>query len=269
MRLDKLLQEFFIGFGLSSSATMWNSMHEKHHSTPQKVGYDLDIDTTPLVAFHRTALVEKETAKKGKKTGFSMEWFKYQAWTFLPVTCLFVMLFWLFYLHPRKVIRTGRWREGVWMLASHFVTTTLIMKAANFDSIATGYLAFWFTRWIGGMYLFGNFSLSHTHTPTVDEHASKNWVRFACEHTVDIAPGDIFVDWWMGYLNCQVIHHLFPSMPQFHQPAVSRHFEVFCEKWGLQYEKVSYWEALKLTFSNLDAVGHEIIDPTTVLSKED
>ena len=31
----------------------------------------------------------------------------------------------------------------------------------------------------------------------------------------------------MGYLNCQVIHHLFPSMPQYHGPKVSEELKIF------------------------------------------
>jgi len=60
--VDKRIQRFFIGFGLGSSASMWNNMHEKHHATPQKITYDMDLDTTPLVAFFNTA-IEKNRAR--------------------------------------------------------------------------------------------------------------------------------------------------------------------------------------------------------------
>jgi len=49
----------------------------------------------------------------------------------------------------------------------------------------------------------------------------------------------------MGYLNCQVIHHLFPDMPQFRQPEVSRRFIPFAKKWNLNYKVLSYYGAWK------------------------
>jgi fatty acid desaturase len=252
MKTDKALQTFFIGFGLSSSGAMWNAMHQKHHACPQKVKHDLDIDTVPLVAFFNNALATAKTPYHSKL------WFKFQALTFIPVTSgMIVMLFWLFYLHPRKVIKETRVSEGVCMVASHIVTTYLIMQTTGMG-LGSAYAAFWYTRWIAGMYLFGNFSLSHTHCDIVGENEQRNWVEFAVHHTVDIVPGDPFVDWWMGYLNCQVIHHLFPNMPQMYQPEVSKKFLPFCKKWGLKYECVTYVEAWRLTLQNLWDVGQHI-----------
>jgi fatty acid desaturase len=252
--VDKQLQAFFIGFGLSSSASMWNAMHQKHHATPQKIKHDLDIDTTPLVAFFNDALTKNRNAG----TPYSALWLRFQALTFVPVTSgMVVMLFWLFYLHPRKVIKAKKWNEAFWMVSSHIVITYLIAQTTGM-STGSAYAAFWFTRWIGGMYLFGNFSLSHTHCDVIDADEHRNWVEYAVHHTVDIEPGTFWVDWWMGYLNCQVIHHLFPSMPQTNQPEVSKLFEKFCDKWDLKYTNVSYWEAWRLTLQNLEDVGQHI-----------
>jgi len=257
MWLDMRIQSFFIGFGLSSSGSMWNAMHEKHHATPQKIKHDLDIDTTPLVAFFNEALTKNRNAG----APYSALWLKFQQFTFVPITSgVVVMLFWLFYLHPRKVLRSANYEEGFWMLSSHIVTTALIAHLGNMG-IASAYLAFWYTRWIAGMYLFGNFSLSHTHCDTVEADEHVNWVEYAVHHTVDIVPGDWFVDWWMGYLNCQVIHHLFPSMPQCNQPEVSKRFQGFCQKWGLRYQVVSYMEAWRLMLKNLSDVGEHINSP--------
>ena len=49
------IQAAACGFGLSTSGDMWNQMHNKHHATPQKVRHDMDLDTTPAVAFFKTA----------------------------------------------------------------------------------------------------------------------------------------------------------------------------------------------------------------------
>jgi len=250
--LGKRVQAFFIGFGLGTSGDMWCMMHNKHHAATQKVNHDLDLDTTPLVAFFNTAFEKNRHA-----SGFSKFWMRFQALTFLPVTSgTFVMLFWLLFLHPRRVITHGKWDEGFWMISSHVVRTALFQYCTGWENLAACYLiGFWGSMWVSGMYLFGHFSLSHTHLDVIEEDVHKNWVRYAVDHTVDISPGNPVVCWLMGYLNLQVLHHLFPAMPQHKQVEVSRRFKVFADKHGLNYRTMGYFEAWSEMFGNLFNVG--------------
>ena len=247
--VDKRLQAMTCGFGLSTSGEMWNQMHNKHHATPQKVRHDMDLDTTPAVAFFNTAVEDN------RPRGFSRAWALLQAWTFVPVTSgLLVKAFWIYVLHPRQVLRKKNYEEASWMLVSHVVRTAVIKLATGY-SWPVAYWWFTFGNWIAYMYLFAHFSTSHTHLPVVPSDKHLSWVNYAVDHTVDIDPSRGYVNWLMGYLNCQVIHHLFPDMPQFRQPEVSRRFVPFAKKWGLNYKVLSYYGAWKATFSNLDKVG--------------
>ena len=58
-----------------------NRMHNRHHATPQKVGYDMDLNTTPFVAFYKGALEDVK-----QKDKYVYLWLKYQMYTFLPIT---------------------------------------------------------------------------------------------------------------------------------------------------------------------------------------
>lgn len=60
----------------------------------------------------------------------------------------------------------------------------------------------------------------------------------------------------MSYLNYQIEHHLFPSMPQFRHPIIAPRVKAFFEKHGLHYDVRGYFEALGDTFGNLDEVAH-------------
>jgi len=249
IKIDKKIQQFFMGFMLFGDGSMWNSMHNKHHATPQKIGHDIDLDTAPLVAFHRAINKQNKLAKL---------WLKYQAYTFLPITSgLLVMPFWTLYLHPKKVIRDKNVMQALFIILGHTIRICLFMKITNlFHAILYHCLAVWIT----GIYLFGHFSLSHTFTPTVDKDENPNWVRYAIEHTVDISPNNKLVGWIMGYLNNQVIHHLFPSMPQFRGPEVSKELILFCKKWDIKYTIINYYEAWYYMLSNLNIVGQHIED---------
>ena len=249
--IDKRIQACLMGFGLGTSGDMWNIMHNKHHATPQKIRHDMDLDTTPAVAFFNTAVEEN------RERGFSRLWSRFQAWTFVPITSgVFVMAFWLYVLHPSKVMKKKNFEEAAWMLSSHVVRASLIqfVHPANI-SFAHAYGLYALSMWVAGMYLFAHFSTSHTHTKVVEFRDHPSWVRYAVEHTVDISPHNACVNWLMGYLNLQVIHHLFPNAPQFKQPEISKRFKVFAEKWGLEYTVMTYGEAWKATFKNLNDVG--------------
>jgi fatty acid desaturase len=70
------------------------------------------------------------------------------------------------------------------------------------------------------------------------------------------------VTWIMGYLNFQIEHHLFPSMPQYKNAIAAPYVRAFCEKWSpdLKYIEHSYKEAWWLMLSNLNQVGKHYYD---------
>ena len=283
IKTDKIVQNVFIGFGLLADGSMWNSMHNRHHAATQKIGYDMDLDTAPFVLFYpRDDLdVKKQimdrfgdkceenvqvSDKIQKQSGKSLLdkavklWLKYQVYTFLPITSgIFVMLFWLLYLHPRKIIRDRNVTQAVIVSVGHVSRIFLFMQIGE----ASFYQSLWYhfiTLWVSGVYLFGQFSLSHTFMPVIESNENPNWVRYSLEHTVDIEPQNYAVSWIMGHLNNQVIHHLFPSMPQYRGPEVSKELIEFCKKWDLKYTIITYREAWDNMFANLRKVGDEVYE---------
>ncbi len=109
--------------------------------------------------------------------------------------------------------------------------------------------------WLISLYLFGHFTLSHSSTDIIDENTDKTWVEYALEHTIDISPNNILVCWFMGYLNCQTVHHLFPTLQNFRQPEVSKELILFAKKWDIKYTICNYREAWIRTLKNLNNVG--------------
>ena len=252
IRVDKWIQNIFIGFGLLTDGSMWNSMHNKHHATPQKIDHDMDLDTAPLVAFYTDAVYKY-------RNNFAVRmWLKYQSYSFLPITSgMFVMLFWILYLHPRKIIRDKNVVQGSIVLFAHLSRILLFMQLGNV-SLSTALFYHFLTFYLSGIYLFGQFSLSHTFTPVIQNDENPSWVHYAIEHSVDIEPQNPIISWIMGYLNCQVIHHLFPSMPQYRGPEVSLELQEFCNKWGIKYTIMGYFDAWYCMLKNLNDIGNNI-----------
>jgi fatty acid desaturase 2 (delta-6 desaturase) len=80
---------------------------------------------------------------------------------------------------------------------------------------------------------------SHTHKEVLLHDDQEDWVRSAVLRTVNIKH-NMLVNWWMGYLNMQIEHHLFPQMPQFRHPQISDRIKALCNKHGLCYDERMY-----------------------------
>merc|ERR1719231_1689559 len=246
---DRALQIVLYGVGCGMSGSWWRNQHNKHHSMPQKVGHDVDLNTLPLVAF--TTKVVKKIGKPLKK------WISLQAVLFPVITTFLVATGWQFYLHPRHIARTKNVAEAASLFTRLALWTYFITGTFGLANSALIYFAY---NWVAANYIFLNFAVSHTHLPVVaKEDTQVDWERYAAIHTMNVSPGPFkFVDWWMSYLNYQIEHHLFPSMPQFRHPIVSKRVQTLFKKHDIHYDQRDYITSMAVTFKNLHDVGMDV-----------
>jgi len=250
--VDRHIQMFFYGLGCGMSGAWWRNQHNKHHATPQKIGHDVDLNTMPLVCFNAVCALSKRTGKLLS----NKYWIRAQGALFAPVTCLLVALGWQLYMHPRHSLRRGNKIELGYMGLRY----ALVAGIGNYMGASVGQTiaAYLFYNWFGSCYIFCNFAVSHTHLPVVEESDTKtDWVVYAAKHTMN-CENSAWCNWWMSYLNFQIEHHLFPSMPQFRHPIVSPRVKAMFEKHGLKYDQRPYFSAMKDTFNNLDQIGYDV-----------
>ena len=127
----------------------------------------------------------------------------------------------------------------------------LVFGSFGWTNVVLGYLLY---DWFGAAYIFVNFAVSHTHKDVLEADKHIDWVRYSSNHTVNI-DGSWWCNWLMSYLNFQIEHHLFPSMPQFRHPKVSIRVRALFKKHNLHYDCRSYLDAMVATFKNLHEVG--------------
>ena len=245
--IDRKIQNIFYGLGCGMSSTYWRNQHNKHHATPQKLKHDVDLNTLPLVAFH-SSIAQKV------KNPILKTWIHYQSYYFSPVITTLVVLFWQFYLHPRFCLRTRNSTEIKFLMARLVGWTTLCML--NGWSVKKSILIYLLKTIISANYIFVNFAVSHTHRDIVQENEYQDWVHYSANHTTNCNPS-ILCNWWMSYLNFQIEHHLFPSLPQFRTPLVAPYVKSLFKKHGLVYDSRSYITCLSDTFTNLSNVGKQ------------
>ncbi len=87
---------------------------------------------------------------------------------------------------------------------------------------------------------------------TVDDE----WAIAQVKTTVDFAPKNAFLNWYLGGLNYQTVHHLFPQICHIHYPQIAPILADVCQEFGVQYNVYpSFTEALTYNYSWLKRLG--------------
>ena len=251
MTIDRAIQHMTYGGVLKLSSSQWNSMHNRHHAATQKEKYDIDLDTVPVVAFYKKAF--ENSSLKLKLSKWTRLWMRYQALAFIPISG-YVVFYWIYYLHPLRVIRNRLWKEAAIMIAS-FVFVLSSVHYRGIDSWFNSFLFMNAALYFQSVINMTHFTLSHTFRPTVGENDNPEWPIYAINHSVNVSTRNVWVAWIMGYLNFQIEHHLFPSMPQIKNALAQKYVKRFCDKWKLTYIEIGYMDAWRCMFENLNIVG--------------
>jgi fatty acid desaturase 2 (delta-6 desaturase) len=169
--------------------------------------------------------------------------FLLQIYLFLLIDTLIGTLAWQFYVHPRYILKHGYYLQAISVFGHYLL------------AYYCGFFPWLISTWALSAYLFGNFALSHTFLPVTEDVT--HWVEYSLLHTADVEQRP-WCNWWMGYLNYQIEHHLFPTMPQFRHPQIKDRVKALAERHGIPYIVYSYKEAVYRTFKNLADVSKEL-----------
>ena len=89
--------------------------------------------------------------------------------------------------------------------------------------------------------------VEHTEFEVVGAMDSKQieneWAIHQVKTTANFAPRDKVISWFVGGLNYQVEHHLFPRVSHIHYPAISKIVHETCLKHNLPYNQYSTMSA--------------------------
>jgi linoleoyl-CoA desaturase len=234
--INRLMVKTFDFMGASSY--IWHFKHNVfHHSYPNIVGADEDIDTEPLAR-----LSPHQPHYWVHRFQFLYMWVLYG---FLPVK-------WQFY-DDFKCVARARIADNViprprgWQLFSFiggkliFLTWSLIIPLL-IHPFWIVVLFYFITSFALGVTLSVVFQLAHATEQAAFPAVAK--IEPRCEHewaihqvltTVDFARGNPFLNWYLGGLNYQIEHHLFPQVTHIHYPALSGIVERTCAEYGVRY----------------------------------
>ena len=108
-----------------------------------------------------------------------------------------------------------------------------------------------FTAWIVGFLVFSivaglvisivfqlAHTVEHTHFPMPHETTGKledEWAVHQLKTTANFAPHSKAISWFVGGLNFQVEHHLFPKISHVHYPQIRRIIKQTCAEFDVPY----------------------------------
>ncbi|NNC83111.1 MAG: acyl-CoA desaturase [Flavobacteriales bacterium] len=123
-------------------------------------------------------------------------------------------------------------------------------------------LGFLMMQYISGLILALVFQPAHVieetefYTPSDTGSVENNWAIHQLMTTANYARGNRALSWFIGGLNYQIEHHLFPTICHVHYRNISPIVQQTAEEYGIPYqEHRSFYSALKSHFSLLHSLG--------------
>ena len=122
--------------------------------------------------------------------------------------------------------------------------------------------AFVFMHWIASIILSFVFQMAHVvegvaQPPNVKESVESEWMVHQLNTTADFAKNNKLWNWFLGGLNFQVEHHLFPNICHVHYKNIAPIVEKTAKQYGINYNEMpSFASAIASHFNRLKYLGH-------------
>jgi linoleoyl-CoA desaturase len=224
---------------IGASSYIWRAKHnQSHHSYTNVVGGDADIDQLPLLR------LAPDQRRRGRH--------RFQHLYAWPVYGLFALRYHL--VGDIRELRNGRVAE---------MTALAPPRGAELALFIAGKAAFWswalvvpllvapwwavlstfcFCSWVLGFTTATVFQLAHSVDQTsftslarLRGEPRRVWAVHQVESTVDFATRNRLLGWYLGGLNFQIEHHLFPGVCHVHYPRLLEAVRETCARHGVRH----------------------------------
>jgi linoleoyl-CoA desaturase len=222
---------------LGGNSYLWKQKHNIIHHTYTNVdGVDDDIEKSPTI-----------------RHCFTQKWVPAHRFQhlYLPLIYGITSLAWVFIMDfqkyfTQKIATTPRWKMSsaenllFWASKVFFVVVYMIIpiQLLGVGNWLAGFMAVHVSM---GFTLAIVFQLAHvvenTHFVEAKEDLAidQDWARHQVITTANFARKNVFVNWYVGGLNFQIEHHLFPKVSHVHYPAISNIVKSTCAEFDVPY----------------------------------
>lgn len=244
---NELLGIIFGNLLVGMCNTWWVEKHNEHHSHPNEIDMDPDLNI-PFLCF----TVEDAREKRGLAR-FIM---RHQVYLFFPML-FFVALDMsrvsvLYLLQKRKQVKHF-WAE-ILLIFAHLIIPVVVL---------IWQLGFWPTvlfvavnQSILGFILGSAFAPNHKGMPILPANSKLDFLRRQVITARNIRAG-WFADFWYGALNYQIEHHLFPSIPRNRLGQAQVIIKDYCAERSIPFAETSMFGSYQAIIQVLNGVSTE------------
>lgn len=235
----------------------WKIQHNVLHHTYTNIdGYDEDIDTPFFLRFSPNVKL-----RKVHKLQFLYAWFFYGLLTLNWATFKdFDSLLRYKKMGLLKSTNTTFKKELIKLLFfrtayfSYIIVLPLLFSNGSALVTILGFLAM---HWVAGFILSCIFQPAHVMETSEfsnaknGEEVGKDWASHQVLNTVNFAPKNKLLTWYVGGLNFQIEHHLFPNICHVHYTGLSKIVEETAKEFNLPYNvkptfRSALWSHMKM-----------------------
>ncbi|HTK11567.1 MAG TPA: acyl-CoA desaturase [Ktedonobacteraceae bacterium] len=231
-------------FLLGMSAAWWFDKHNRHHSHPNQLGMDPDIEI-PFLEFTGTEDLAQMSA-------FRQFVVRHQAFFFLPAlmtVSLGLQNDSIFFLLRNKT----KYHALEWVLmGAHYVCyLALIFSCLPFWQAIAFVVVH---QALTGLYLGSIFAPNHKGMPMLENESNMDFLhrQVLTSRNIHAHP---WTDFWYGGLNYQIEHHLFPGMPRNQLKQAQRLIRSFCQTHAISYHETSVLQSFREILQYLHQIG--------------
>lgn len=227
--LTLITGNLFIGM----SNGWWFNKHNAHHSHPNEVEMDPDIDLGVL------AFSEEDVRSK---KGLQRLIVKHQKYFFFPLLSLLGVD-----LQKSSSIYLLKTKEKyhkieVLLLALHYILYISMLFYCFNPWQAVIFLAL--HQALFGIFLGSAFAPNHKGMPILKKGSRVDFLRRQVLTSRNVHRG-FLNDFWYGGLNYQVEHHLFPSMPRNNLKKAQKIVTAYCQEHSIAYYETSMLQSFR------------------------
>ncbi|WP_339620536.1 acyl-CoA desaturase [uncultured Salinibacterium sp.] len=239
--LGRLMSDLVVGI----SYAWWMNKHSRHHANPNTVDKDPDIETD-FIIFQK----EKAVGLKGVTKFMANR----QGYLFFPA-----LLLEGFNLHSHAFQEVFNFKKKVdkrWVEITLLLVRNIGYLAIVFSFLPLG-MAFAFLgvqMGIFGLYMGASFAPNHKGMPILPKGSKVDFLRRQVLTSRNIRSGH-FMNHFMGGLNYQIEHHLFPTMPRPHLRRAQEIVKEYCKTKEIKYTEVGLFTSYGIVIRHLNEVG--------------
>lgn len=266
----------FLGFSLNvvgGNAFNWKVQHNMLHHTYTNI-FDADEDISPRGALR---MAPESPWRPFHRFQFIYAWLLYGLMTLIWVLGKdFARL--VKYKKDGLVKRQKANIYGEWIILilsklayiGYMIVIPVVLLPFTVWQILLGFVVM---HYVGGFILAIVFQPAHViegtsyFVPDENGNVENNWAIHQMHTTTNFAQKNRLLSWYVGGLNFQVEHHLFPNVCHIHYRKLAPIVEATAKEFGVPYKaKETFWEAMVAHGKLLKQLGNRNFKQTVVIS---